>query len=78
MIETLLIIIIVILLGGVGLIMVLGLGAVAITAIIIGLIIAVLLLAWVTQQLTDIFHPWLIVGCMIAVFIYLFKEKKNK
>jgi hypothetical protein len=77
MIETLLIIIIIILLGGGGLIMVLGLGAVAITAIIIGLIIAGLLLAWGTQQLTYIFHPWLIVGCMIAVFIYL-SRKNNK
>ena len=64
-------------LGGGGLIMVLGLGAVAITAIIIGLIIAVLLLAWATQQLTYIFHPWIIVGCMIAVFIYL-SRKNNK
>jgi len=76
MIETLLIIIIVILLGGGGLIMVLGLGAVAIAAIIIGLIIAVLLLAWIGNQLPYIFHPWLISGCVIAFFIYLFKEKK--
>ena len=77
MIETLLIIIIVILLGGGGLIMVLGLGAVAITAIIIGLIIAVLLLSWATQQFPYIFHPWLILGCIIAVFIYL-RRKNNK